>query len=589
MVKKLSYISNIFASIIVCLVACNKQEEVPISDDKIFVSATAGLSPTKVTLSGNKLTWDKNDNLGVYVENAQADAKFISRGDGRFEGFFNKNLCPQSNRKVFSYYPYSNQRNSDISNTIVCGELSNVQFAPFDPSSDYMVADVRSIDYDEQNMPEISLSFNHHLFSILCINYSNTDENISSQKITGIRIESNSKILSGHFSFDVSQGNNSVAIFDPTKGDLKKNVDISYATLEELGLHKNHKVYAIIPPGEYPSGDLTVTIFTEKEKVSLSTKKALSLKNGVIYELESINFGSLERTDGVKTILCFGDSITTGTVTEQLQELLGCGWRVYIAGVAGNQVIPIMARQGTAPLYVRGGFVLNPDKGAIVEAGTSFLTTLHTDATFSDIPDNPISVTLDYYTRNAQMCGMTNPFLVEGVKCEISSSGGKIVIKRLESGPKINCSEMEYVKVIPYAAWYFGKPTVTTVYMGANGDPYSGQPLANMYKLVKSNVSPNGFIGIGYHHGPSTADYKTYMTSALGDNFLDLRAEGCAKAQQIMDAMGKDLLPVDYTNISKNVWPESWGAGTLHPYNLGAKAYAYLVYYKMKELGYLDD
>ena len=52
--------------------------------------------------------------------------------------------------------------------------------------------------------------------------------------------------------------------------------------------------------------------------------------------------------------------------------------------------------------------------------------------------------------------------------------------------------------------------------------------------------------------------------------------------------LGLPISDADETNLSNGIWPESWGGIDIHPNTYGAKAYAYLVYYKMKEMGIVE-
>ena len=577
----------------VLALSCSKESN-NLEEGSELLQINAVVSETKTALSGTSLNWVNGDNLGMYLGNLHSNNIMIFNS-GIFKGFFTRKNVSPCNLQVYSYYPYN--INAGTSN-IIDATLPKTQTAPFDSKADYMVSNATSINYDESNMPTINLTFSRHLFSILKFTITNTEETLKEEKLYGIKLQSASHTLSGSFSFDVSLGNESTAQFSNDLLKTNKSVSVEYKSGQPtIGLGENHTLYLVVPAGAYESGDLSVQVYTENEVFTQTINKSLSLNNGTIYTIQPLDIKSAEKNKRYKTVLTFGDSITTLTMAKWLQGLLGAEWKVYNAGVSGEKAIQIMARTGAIPTYIKDAFTIPASSETSVPIGTTFYTTMKTDGSYSAAPDVELIYNLAAYTsQSAVYCGCANPFMVNGVECEITKNGaGVLMLRRTADGDAVDCNE--YTQVIPAAKWKLGNPTLTTLYMGTNGaytanattGRNSNQVLADMHKIVE-NATTGHFMAVGYHHSRWDSAYKSvfdYEFSAK-HNFLDLRTEGCAKAVVINSLLGLPMSAQDNTNISKVIWPESWGGIAIHPNTYGAKAYAYLVYYKMKEMGLAD-
>lgn len=571
--------------------AANLEEKI---DNKMLVKAEAKIGEeTKTSLNGLKLSWQDYDEMGIYVDGVQFNT-LLSYRSGQFQGFMTKTYSSPTIRSIYAYYPYNSSHNS--SDTEIMGFLPMAQEAPFHAKADYMVANVSAILYDEENLPDLNITFNRHLFSILKINITNSSEELKNEKLTGIRIKSKTRVLSGSFTFDISDGASATAVFlnDATRTQQYVNVNCNSEIL--IGKDKTTTLYAVVPVGTYPVEDISITVFTDNHQGTVVAQKEMVLENGTVYDLQTIDFATIASSSARKTVLCFGDSITTNTVIGALQDLLGGDWTVYNAGVTSETVLQIISRQGAIPLYLSGGFSIPASASESVAVGTTFYTKNQTNGDVAATPDTPIMVSLSAYSRNTTYCGLTNPFMVKGVECTITKSGdGKLYLQRSADGAGVEVSE-SFVQAVPYAYWKLGNPTVTTLYMGTNGvytaNPSKGRTrdevLTDFYNMVKTNTTGE-FIAVGYHHSLWNASYASTMSSAFGDNYLDLRTVGWQNAETIAAQMGEGLTPQDYENISNKIWPSSWGGLDIHPSAKGAKAHAIMIYNKMVDLGYVDE
>lgn len=583
-----------FSLFILLFNSCSANLEEKI-DNKMLVKAKAKIGEeTKTSLNGLKLSWQENDEIGVFVEGVQYNSS-LSFHSSQFQGYFTKTKSSPSDKHTYAYYPVNIFHSSF--DTIIEGFLPTTQVAPFHAKADYMVANIGTIYYDEDNLPDLNITFNRHLFSILKINITNSDEELKDEKLVGVRVKSKTRILSGSFTFDVLDGASATAVFSNDAALTHQHVDVNYSSGRAIGKDKTTTLYAVVPVGAYPEGDISVTVFTENYQGTVVAQKEMTLANGTVYNLQIIDFSLLAKSPAKKTVLCFGDSITTGTMAGNLQTLLGNDWKVYIAGVSGEKVLQIISRQGAIPLYLSGGFTIPALASESVAVGTTFYTKNQTNGDVAVTPDTPIMVNLSAYTGNTTYCGVTNPFMVKGVECTITKAGdGKLYLQRSTDGDVVDCESDSFVQAVPYAYWKLGNPTVTTLYMGTNGvynaNPSKGrtrdQVLTDFYNMVKNNTTGE-FIAIGYHHSLWNESYEATMSSAFGDTYLDLRTVGWQKAETIAAQMGEGLTPQDYENISNKIWPSSWGGLDIHPSAKGAKAHAIMIYNKMVELGYVDE
>lgn len=558
------------------------------------IEVKAVINGTKTSLSGTTLNWVNGDNIGMYMGNLHSNNVMIYNTN-IFKGYFTKKNVSPIELDIYSYYPYSI---SGGSSKIIDATLPKIQNAPFDSKADYMVSNTTSCVYDENNMPTINLTFSRHLFSIIKFTITNTDETLKNEKLYGVKLNSASHTLSGSFSFDVSLGNESTAIFSTDPLKTNKTVSVEYQSAQPtIGLGTNHTIYLVVPVGVYESGDLSIQVYTENEIFTQNINKKVSLNNGTIYNIQSLDIKSAEKKKRYKSVLTFGDSITTLTMAKWLQSLLGAEWKVYNAGVSGEKAIQIMARTGAIPTYIKDAFTIPASSESSVPIGNTFFTTMKTDGSYSSTPDVELIYNLAAYTNQGGVyCGCANPFMVNGVECEITKdAAGVLLLRRLVDGDAVDCTD--YTQAIPAAKWKLGNPTLTTLYMGTNGaytanattGRNANQVLADMHKIVE-NATTGHFMAVGYHHSRWNTEYKSVFEEEFSakHNFLDLRTEGCAKATVINTLLGLPISEADETNLSKGIWPESWGGIDIHPNSYGAKAYAYLVYYKMKEMGIVD-
>ena len=110
----------------------------------------------------------------------QANCK-LAFADGKFSGELVAGKPSAASVNYLAYYPYSSTSGDGY---MVSNEIANIQYMPFDGTSDFMYTDPVANQYDERNMPtDMKLAFAHHLFGIVEVNVNSTDDNLKGEKI----------------------------------------------------------------------------------------------------------------------------------------------------------------------------------------------------------------------------------------------------------------------------------------------------------------------------------------------------------------------------------------------------------------------
>lgn len=165
------------------------QEILPIdsSDEVLQEQAfyiTTGDNSTKTLFVDNKLEWQENDAVGLFVADKLANKKFrcieANKTSATFKGYYIP-FESVTNANIFAYYPYSERAYSEGKLNLT---LPENQVAPFDPSADFVLAGATR-DYDKEN-PDLNLSFDNHIFSIVKLTFSNTNADYSDEDIYDI-------------------------------------------------------------------------------------------------------------------------------------------------------------------------------------------------------------------------------------------------------------------------------------------------------------------------------------------------------------------------------------------------------------------
>lgn len=615
---------------------------------KFSVSAETAL--TKTNLGENSdgtysLTWTKGDKIGLFVADRQANCK-LAFADGKFSGELVAGKPSAASVNYLAYYPYSSTSGDGY---MVSNEIANIQYMPFDGTSDFMYTDAVANPYDERNMPtDMKLAFAHHLFGIVEVNVNSTDEALKDEKILSVTLSSESTVLSGAYTFDLA--NTGVAPkFDAHRS--YKNVTSEYRDPQAL-VGENH-VFQFVANSFTDVSDLTLTVKTTHYTFTKKAGAAVSLKAGEVTVLPAVTIsGTGEKRK--KVLSYFGDSIACTALREYLKGLLGNNWDVYMNGIPGAGDLNVAAAVGCVDLTFDKSFTL-PADGTKVECGKiSALENLHGVKGMYNV--------LSTYWFNDHF--VLNPITVYtdedavGIECELrceytgnDQANAKYYLKRKYVADQATEIKAGKSRVKTYQATHLRDADVLCIYTGTNNSFKASdyEAVVNIHKRMRdfmTGPAKEDYFICGFHTNRYvekwtmwTKEYAEIMETAFGkEHMLDYKLLGLdinknhvpvpsgfnadatftntdtatkaekqayyEKALTLSKKVGardfsvtetdetkEKLNAKDRANVAVFEWPASWWGNydnNVHPKNLGYNVMANLVYEKMKTLGYLD-
>lgn len=616
-------------------------------------SVTAETALTKTNLGENSdwtysLTWTKGDKIGLFVADRQANCK-LAFADGKFSGELVAGKPSAASANYLAYYPYSSTSGNGY---VISNEIANIQYMPFDGTSDFMYTDAVANPYDERNMPtDMKLAFTHHLFGIVEVNVNSTDEALNDEKILSVTLSSESTVLSGAYTFDLA--NSGVAPkFDANRS--YKNVTVEYRDPQAL-VGGNH-VFQFVANSFTDVSDLTLTVKTTHYTFTKKAGEAVSLKAGEVTVLPTVEISSGTGVKRTKVLSYFGDSIACKALQNYLQGLLGEDWTVYMNGIPGAGDLNVAAAVGCVDLTFEESFTL-PADGTEVECGKiSALENLNGVKGMYNV--------LSTYWFNGPL--VLNPITVYtdedavGIECELSCTYDKVenervnikyFLKRKHVADQATEIKAGKSRVKTYQATHLRDADVLCIYTGTNNSfkVSDYEAVVNIHKRMRdfmTGPAKEDYIICGFHtnryvglHRMWTKEYAEIMEQAFGkDHMLDYKLLGLdidknhvpipsgfnadvtfsntdtatevekqvyyEKALNLSKKVGardfsvtgtdeakEKLNAKDRDNVKVFEWPAAWWGNydnNVHPNNLGYNVMAHLVYEKMKTLGYLD-
>lgn len=633
------------------VIACGKTEIMPTENNNTFkFSVTAETALTKTNLGENSdgtysLTWTKGDKIGLFVADRQANCK-LAFADGKFSGELVAGKPSASSVNYLAYYPYSSSSGDGY---MVSNEIANIQYMPFDGTSDFMYTDAVANPYDERNMPtDMKLAFAHHLFGIVEVNVNSTNEALKDEKILSVTLSSESTVLSGAYTFDLA--NTGVAPkFDANRS--YNNVTVEYRDPQAL-VGGNH-VFQFVANSFTDVSDLTLTVKTTHYTFTKKAGAAVSLKAGEVTVLPTVTISGT----GVKrkkVLSYFGDSIACKYLQDYLQGLLDEDWDVYMNGIPGAGDLNVAAAVGCVDLTFEESFTL-PADGTEVECGKiSALENLNG-------VNGMYNVLSTYWFKGPLVLNPITVYTDEdavGIECELSCkytgddrANAKYYLKRKYVADQ--ATEIKAVKsrVKTYQATHLRDADVLCIYTGTNNSfkVSDYEAVVNIHKRMRdfmTGPAKEDYIICGFHtnryvglHRMWTKEYAEIMEQAFGkDHMLDYKLLGLdidknhvpvpsgfnadvtfsnmdtateaekqvyyEKALNLSKKVGtrdfsvtetdeakEKLNAKDRDNVKVFEWPASWWGNydnNVHPNKEGYNVMANLVYEKMKTLGYLD-
>ena len=297
--------------------------------------------------------------------------------------------------------------------------------------------------------------------------------------------------------------------------------------------------------------------------------------------------------DEVKTIACWGDSLTYGrnqgtdcSYPKVLAELTGL--TVYNMGVGGETSTTIAARQGALDILIDEEFTIPADKTPL-------------EIKFKSSDGGVVT------PRNTNVGGW-NPCTINGVEGTLSISVNSDVWPRVLNWAKFTratpgeaVTVPKGAKLIPQAQSVNGD--VNIFYTGTNGgwtpanttaNDNSPEDVAALVALIKKQIAHTGtdkFLVIGLTSGGTYAwdSLNAALEKEFGNKFLDAKAY-LASMQALEDA-GITPTQTDLEFLSEGKIPLSLNCSpsdTTHLSDVGYTLLAKQVYHKLIELGYIS-
>lgn len=333
----------------------------------------------------------------------------------------------------------------------------------------------------------------------------------------------------------------------------------------------NHILFAIRKDGSFIPRLL-------KEKDLNNINSALSTIESRIKVLE----------DGqkiLKTIVCFGDSLTAGagglgtTFESVMQAELGDSYRVINCGVGGEQVYPITARQGGIVSFLSNEVSIPMDKTE-VEIGTKADSGIHC----LKLDETEIALPLLLQGNGNSV----NPCYIDDIPCTIRWSGSSYADT---NGKYFLKSNIELSKVHKVAAkspiYFYGNTLINShalvIWMGQNGGFETVDELKELYKKAISHFGCSNYVIIGLHGYSKTIEeeLEKQFKQEFGNHFIDWRNYLLTRA---LDDANITPTEQDLADINKGLCPTSLRFDHVH---LNATGYTLLAKQILNRFKYL--
>ena len=534
------------------------------------INASAQFASTKVQMEDHgdvtSFAFLEGDAIGLYAE----EGLFINeklhcydKVNGLFTGkatLFSHEARDQV--KYYVYYPFIDDAGKIP--TEIRGNLSSSQTAPFDARYDYLTASLVNR-YDVDNFPNLAFTFGTHLFAIVKLSISDTQGNYPEEELLAIGLKSNGPSITGRFEFDITDPSPTASFVSETEDSKKVSVSFPESSRPTIGSSATHAVYAILQPGEYSKEELTLVVYTTNYKFTIPAKRAINLSNNQVTVLPTVDLSDpgITRTKRVRTMVLWGDSITSYAFHRDVQDLMGVEWDVIRAGVSGDDAYQIASRQGGLPMVTGDEFTL-PASAEEYKDIDGIYWRDETDGKYTyGQATGTASFGGGYFPR-------INPLIISGIECEITYDFDRNQrrIHRLTDGEEMVIPA--HTPISTYGSRAYANVDVIAIYMGTNGRPKDSK-LLELHNLMKNHVSKETAVFVyGFHQSTTyfpnhwTQDYADLFKATFGDYFIDLHTEGGGmNAIPLMKELGQikdasEIDPADWQEIERGDWPISW-------------------------------
>ena len=295
---------------------------------------------------------------------------------------------------------------------------------------------------------------------------------------------------------------------------------------------------------------------------------------------------------GVKTIACWGDSITEGmamkrteTYPARLQAMLGKGFRVLNAGDGGEDVVTIPARQGCLPLTTASKISFAAGERKVL-VGTGDDNGFHTPdgrkikltaALGREIPVNPVKIGNDVYKLSFTDFKWNTP-------------GHPISYKLwLERADAASAVEIPAGTPAVFSSVAAAKDAYCEVFlMGANGgwNNQIEKLIAGYRQMIARRGANKPYLVIVPYWGGFTQAQADAFKAAFGDHAVDFRGEAVARGLKVegIQPTAQDEAEMKKGRVPPSLLYRNRPDCHMNPY--GYDFLARLVHERGKALGY---
>ena len=613
-------------SICAALLAISCVKEAQMQPEAAKVPVSVGVLETKTSISGNQISFSGSESMTLVCEGVNA-TKVSNDGlaHNQFVGEFNAVGQNKAAASFYAIYPYVGvgQNGNET------GWLPAAQRAPFDGSVNFMCSDKVTADYNEQAMPQLSMSMNQ-LMGIVKVSFKNSSASYQNDVVKDVILTSSSQ-LAGGFTVKFDAKGMPVPTFGGDASALKR-VMVSYPAAEVLGLDKIHEVYLIVNPTEIK--DAEITIVTDKHEFSRKASGAFTAKQGDLTYMDPMDVAATFTAEElkVKTLVVWGDSYTNrGYETTHvdrcnyayhLQQMLGSGWKIYNGGCSGDVTNTIAARQGGIGMHIGATDFTIPSDCTPVDVGGVYSNRNYSyeENTFRQIARygliNPCEIIVEDASGN-EIARIEGNITHKGTTTNKTADfATEVKFTRTSPGEAVTVPAKS--KLVTFAAKNLRNPDLMVVYMGQNGGFDNLDILYTQYRSMIDYAFPEGpenYIILGFHNHDTVNKWNVNnaywnffdgpdgfgVNEAAGrpvSRFVNLYKEltGPSYKDYLVvsgaAASVDDVLPEDIDYVSRGMVPYSFwirpSANDIHPNEYGAKAFAHAIYKKIVELGYLD-
>ena len=606
--KKISYIITILI-----LASCVKESEerlcAALSENTIPV--TIEVSQTKTVINGNQISFDVDESMNLVCKDINV-AKVYNKGFdlNTFTGEFLSVGQAKDNASWYAVYPYVGFEQQGFGD---CWLPLN-QIAPFDKSANFMCSDLVIADYNETAMPKLSTTMNQ-LLGIIKVSFTNSSEEYKGDLIQEVILTSSTP-LCGNFSVKFDEQGKPVPEF---KGKTCRVLS-SYPTPIVLGVNEIHSVYLFVNPAEIK--DAQITIRTDKHVFTRKAKSSFNARQGDITFMDPMDVAALFTVEDaeVKKIVLWGDSYTNCGLTDtylskrnysyHLQQMLGCGWKIYNCAYPDYKTYNITALQGSTEMRIGGyDFTIPISVTPVQIYGGVYVPTTGLYSPTAGMKPHAFLNPCEIVVRDDSGKEITR---VEG-KLESQIEG--LFFTRSTPGEEVHVPRKS--QLVPYAAKNLRKPDLTIIYMGSNGSFEDLETLYDQHRCMIEYAAADGpeeYIVLGFHSAYDVSrlnlDQQAYWDLFEGPDGFGVNPEAGRPISRFINLYKemtgehyKELLyrsgaashssginPEDIDCVNQGQVPASfiYSSITQKPSQYGAKAFALLIYDKMVELGYLD-